>query len=241
MTADILLRSRAVAQLARASACHAEGRGFESLQPLVKGPLMRVFCFSGWSAWAPSPKPSPTFVERSPSVSNLHPRCPTQSCASRSSSEHPGASTLLIPPGSGAARRPRRTAREAQQRSGHRRPTPPATTLSSRAAVTDALAMAVRALLADCSRLRRLRARAARSEAVEREGWRRPEGPEGSGEAEAGRRGRASRRRASGSSSEPHARPTSPDWGKISGPRNQHRVLVEKPLRGSSRQGAQPL
>ena len=41
---SILRVSAAVAQLARASACHAEGRGFESLQPLVKGPLMRVFC-----------------------------------------------------------------------------------------------------------------------------------------------------------------------------------------------------
>ena len=31
----------AVAQLARASACHAEGRGFESLQPLVTKPCTR--------------------------------------------------------------------------------------------------------------------------------------------------------------------------------------------------------
>jgi hypothetical protein len=35
----------AVAQLARASACHAEGRGFESLQPLVRKPRFGgVFC-----------------------------------------------------------------------------------------------------------------------------------------------------------------------------------------------------
>ena len=31
-------RDAAVAQLARASACHAEGRGFESLQPLLEKP-----------------------------------------------------------------------------------------------------------------------------------------------------------------------------------------------------------
>src|SRR4051794_13720077 len=38
----------AVAQLARASACHAEGRGFESLQPLhTKAPLRRGFPRSG--------------------------------------------------------------------------------------------------------------------------------------------------------------------------------------------------
>ncbi len=36
-------RLAAVAQLARASACHAEGRGFESLQPLRKAPLRRGF------------------------------------------------------------------------------------------------------------------------------------------------------------------------------------------------------
>jgi hypothetical protein len=36
----------AVAQLARASACHAEGRGFESLQPLQKPRKCGVFC--GW-------------------------------------------------------------------------------------------------------------------------------------------------------------------------------------------------
>ena len=36
----------AVAQLARASACHAEGRGFESLQPLPEAPLRR-----GFSVW----------------------------------------------------------------------------------------------------------------------------------------------------------------------------------------------
>jgi hypothetical protein len=36
----------AVAQLARASACHAEGRGFESLQPLSKSPPnRRVLCW----------------------------------------------------------------------------------------------------------------------------------------------------------------------------------------------------
>src|SRR6476620_4253106 len=35
-----------VAQLARASACHAEGRGFESHHPLrVEAPLMRGFLF----------------------------------------------------------------------------------------------------------------------------------------------------------------------------------------------------
>src|SRR5215203_5481349 len=39
-TAAILAVRAAVAQLARASACHAEGRGFESLQPLAK---RRVF------------------------------------------------------------------------------------------------------------------------------------------------------------------------------------------------------
>ena len=32
-----------VAQLARASACHAEGRGFESLHPLLDGPGTRAF------------------------------------------------------------------------------------------------------------------------------------------------------------------------------------------------------
>src|SRR5687768_14392559 len=32
-----------VAQLARASACHAEGRGFESHHPLLKAPLLRGF------------------------------------------------------------------------------------------------------------------------------------------------------------------------------------------------------
>ena len=40
----ILAVRAAVAQLARASACHAEGRGFESLQPLrPKAPLRRGF------------------------------------------------------------------------------------------------------------------------------------------------------------------------------------------------------
>ena len=34
-------RDAAVAQLARASACHAEGRGFESLQPLLEKPCYR--------------------------------------------------------------------------------------------------------------------------------------------------------------------------------------------------------
>ncbi len=43
----ILRRPAAVAQLARASACHAEGRGFESLQPLPKKPRSGgVFCWS---------------------------------------------------------------------------------------------------------------------------------------------------------------------------------------------------
>ena len=42
----ILGARAAVAQLARASACHAEGRGFESLQPLVtKAPLLAGFFF----------------------------------------------------------------------------------------------------------------------------------------------------------------------------------------------------
>src|SRR5947209_2189902 len=37
------IRSRAdVAQLARASACHAEGRGFESLHPLLNSPESRA-------------------------------------------------------------------------------------------------------------------------------------------------------------------------------------------------------
>ena len=70
----------AVAQLARASACHAEGRGFESLQPLVtKAPLRRGFLVpgrdgirvaedqSGWLraplrqnlSMTPAPSPSP--------------------------------------------------------------------------------------------------------------------------------------------------------------------------------------
>src|SRR4051794_12200959 len=45
--ATLALRA-AVAQLARASACHAEGRGFESLQPLlVKAPLRRGFRLFG--------------------------------------------------------------------------------------------------------------------------------------------------------------------------------------------------
>src|SRR5215217_5012106 len=39
-TAAILAVRAAVAQLARASACHAEGRGFESLQPLRSNPLV---------------------------------------------------------------------------------------------------------------------------------------------------------------------------------------------------------
>src|SRR3954447_11341670 len=38
MAAPILPPRAAVAQLARASACHAEGRGFESLQPLRQKP-----------------------------------------------------------------------------------------------------------------------------------------------------------------------------------------------------------
>src|SRR3954454_20421651 len=43
----ILAARAAVAQLARASACHAEGRGFESHQPLRKRPLAeRVFSLS---------------------------------------------------------------------------------------------------------------------------------------------------------------------------------------------------
>ena len=33
-----------VAQLARASACHAEGRGFESHHPLSKAPVDGAFC-----------------------------------------------------------------------------------------------------------------------------------------------------------------------------------------------------
>src|SRR5437763_14256678 len=38
----------AVAQLARASACHVEGRGFESLQPLGRKPrIARGFCLGG--------------------------------------------------------------------------------------------------------------------------------------------------------------------------------------------------
>src|SRR5687768_4198131 len=42
--ASILVGLAAVAQLARASACHAEGRGFESHQPLFRGtPLRRGF------------------------------------------------------------------------------------------------------------------------------------------------------------------------------------------------------
>ena len=46
--ADILGDLAAVAQLARASACHAEGRGFESLQPLLrKAPLRRGFSLRG--------------------------------------------------------------------------------------------------------------------------------------------------------------------------------------------------
>ena len=45
----ILAVRAAVAQLARASACHAEGRGFESHQPLrVKAPLRRGFLL-GWA------------------------------------------------------------------------------------------------------------------------------------------------------------------------------------------------
>ena len=36
----------AVAQLARASACHAEGRGFESHHPLLKPPETGVFVLS---------------------------------------------------------------------------------------------------------------------------------------------------------------------------------------------------
>lgn len=34
-----------VAQLARASACHAEGRGFESLHPLDERPALRALLF----------------------------------------------------------------------------------------------------------------------------------------------------------------------------------------------------
>src|SRR3954451_23192056 len=39
----ILAPRAAVAQLARASACHAEGRGFESHQPLARTPLCERF------------------------------------------------------------------------------------------------------------------------------------------------------------------------------------------------------
>src|SRR5215211_4878188 len=39
-------RRAAVAQLARASACHAEGRGFESHQPLVRKPAYSLGCSS---------------------------------------------------------------------------------------------------------------------------------------------------------------------------------------------------
>jgi hypothetical protein len=40
----MMARLADVAQLARASACHAEGRGFESLHPLLEDPLeMGVF------------------------------------------------------------------------------------------------------------------------------------------------------------------------------------------------------
>ena len=42
-TAAILRPRAAVAQLARASACHAEGRGFESHQPLRKGLHLQAF------------------------------------------------------------------------------------------------------------------------------------------------------------------------------------------------------
>jgi hypothetical protein len=45
LSAAILRPSAAVAQLARASACHAEGRGFESHQPLSRRPRYGgVFC-----------------------------------------------------------------------------------------------------------------------------------------------------------------------------------------------------
>src|SRR6476646_1880594 len=44
--AAILSRSADVAQLARASACHAEGRGFESHHPLLRSPGNRGFLFS---------------------------------------------------------------------------------------------------------------------------------------------------------------------------------------------------
>ncbi len=46
-TAAILADHADVAQLARASACHAEGRGFESHHPLVKGPGNRAFLSQG--------------------------------------------------------------------------------------------------------------------------------------------------------------------------------------------------
>src|SRR5258707_8986051 len=45
---SILAPLAAVAQLARASACHAEGRGFESLQPLVGRPRKCAWETRGW-------------------------------------------------------------------------------------------------------------------------------------------------------------------------------------------------
>src|SRR5687767_14339905 len=42
-----------VAQLARASACHAEGRGFESHHPLCESPAYGAFLLSRVAAWVP--------------------------------------------------------------------------------------------------------------------------------------------------------------------------------------------
>jgi hypothetical protein len=46
----MMARLADVAQLARASACHAEGRGFESLHPLLEDPLeIAGFLASDWN------------------------------------------------------------------------------------------------------------------------------------------------------------------------------------------------
>ena len=48
----MMARLADVAQLARASACHAEGRGFESLHPLLEDPLeMAGFLVGRKGAW----------------------------------------------------------------------------------------------------------------------------------------------------------------------------------------------
>src|SRR5215218_6562138 len=55
----------AVAQLARASACHAEGRGFESLQPLLESPAPAGFSRSqGASGRRADPPRLPTGATR---------------------------------------------------------------------------------------------------------------------------------------------------------------------------------